>query len=153
MTTRKHVHEEVFDVSAETLFALIHTPSAIRQWWGASHVIVDQKVGGIWVAVWGNEDSPEFITAGRMSIFDPPRRIVFSDFEYYARTGPMPFAGNLTSEFNVIPAEPNKTLLRVVQDGFPMDTAADEFYAGCKQGWLDTFAGIRKYLSGGTLSD
>jgi len=152
MTTRKHIHEEVFDVSAEKLFALIHTPSAIRRWWGASHVIVDQKEGGVWVAVWGDEDSPEFITAGRMSVFDPPRRIVFSDFEYFARSGPLPFAANLTSEFNVIPVEPNKTLLRVVQDGFPLDSAADEFYAGCKQGWRDTFAGIRKYLSGETAS-
>lgn len=153
MTTRKHVHEEVFDVSAETLFALIHTPSAIRRWWGASHVIVDQREGGVWVGLWGDEDSPEFITAGRMSVFDPPRRIVFSDFEYYARTGPLPFAENLTSEFSVIPVEPNKTLLRVVQDGFPMNSAADEFYAGCKQGWRDTFAGIRKYLSGEAASE
>jgi uncharacterized protein YndB with AHSA1/START domain len=32
MTTRKHIHEEVFDVDPETLFALLHTPSAIRQW-------------------------------------------------------------------------------------------------------------------------
>jgi uncharacterized protein YndB with AHSA1/START domain len=153
MTTRKHVHEEVFDAGAATLFALIHTPSAIRQWWGASHVIVDQKEGGIWVAVWGDEDSPEFITAGRMSVFDPPRRIVFSDFKYYARSGPLPFAANLTSEFTVIPVEPHKTTLRVVQDGFPMDAAADEFYAGCERGWRDSFAGIRQYLSRETVSD
>src|SRR6185369_8225976 len=112
----------------------------------------DQKEGGVWVAVWGDEDTPEFITAGRMSVFDSPRRIVFSDFEYFARSGPLPFAANLTSEFNVIPLEPNKTLLRVVQDGFPLDSAAGEFYAGCKQGWRDTFAGIRKYLSGETAS-
>ena len=98
MTTRKHVHEEVFDAGAETIFALLHTPSAIRQWWGASHVIVDQRESGVWVGVWGDEDSPEFITAGRMSVFDPPHRIVFSDFEYYARKGPLPFAANLPSK-------------------------------------------------------
>ena len=44
MTTRKHVHEETFDADPETLFALLHTPSAICQWWGASHVIVDRTV-------------------------------------------------------------------------------------------------------------
>jgi hypothetical protein len=27
-----------------------------------------------------------------------------------------------------------------------MDSAADEFYAGCERGWRDTFAGIRRYL-------
>ena len=146
MTTRKHVNEEIFDASPETVFALLHTPSAIRQWWGASHVIVDQKEGGVWVAVWGDEDSPEFITAGRMSVFDPPRRVMFSDFEYYARTGPLPFAANLSSDFTVSAVEPNKTSLRVIQDGFPTDSAADEFYAGCERGWRETFAGIRRYL-------
>lgn len=73
MTTRRHVHEEIFDVDPATLFTLLHTPSAIRQWWGASHVIVDPKPGGVWVGLWGEEDSPDFITAGRMSVFDPPK--------------------------------------------------------------------------------
>lgn len=110
-------------------------------------MIVDPKPGGVWVGLWGNEDSPDFITAGRMTVFDSPKRIVFSDFEYFARSGPLPFAANLTSEFTVKPIGPGKTLLRVVQDGFPLDSAADEFYAGCETGWHDTFAGIRRYLS------
>lgn len=146
MSTRRHIYEEIFDTDVETVFALLHTPSAIRQWWGASHVIADQREGGVWVAVWGDEDAPEFITAGRMSVFDPPNRLKFSDFEYYARTGPLPFAANLTSEFTVSSVGPNQTSLRVVQDGFPVDPDADEFYAGCERGWRETFAGIRKYL-------
>ena len=149
LDTRKHIHEETFDADAETVFKLFITPSAIRQWWGASHAIVDPKQGGVWVAVWGDEDSPDFITAGRLGVFDSPTRILFSDFEYYSRTGPLPFATELTSEFTVIPAGPNRTTLRVVQDGFPCDSAADEFYAGCEVGWRDTFAGIRKYLESG----
>lgn len=44
------------------------------------------------------------------------------------------------------PIDDRKTLLHVVQDGFPMDSLADEFYAGCERGWVDTFAGIRRYL-------
>jgi uncharacterized protein YndB with AHSA1/START domain len=52
MTTRKHVHEGIFDADPETVFALLHTPSAIRQWWGASHVIVNPKPGGVWVGLW-----------------------------------------------------------------------------------------------------
>jgi len=56
MTTRKHIHEEIFDADPQTLFALLHTPSAIRQWWGASHLIVDSKPGGVWIGLWGDED-------------------------------------------------------------------------------------------------
>ena len=46
MTTRKHIHEETFDADPETIFNLLVTPSAIRQWWDASHVIIDKKQGG-----------------------------------------------------------------------------------------------------------
>jgi len=63
MTTRKHIHEETFDVTPEVIFDLLVTPSTIRQWWGASHVIIDRQQGGLWVGLWGDEDSPEYITA------------------------------------------------------------------------------------------
>jgi uncharacterized protein YndB with AHSA1/START domain len=149
LTTRKHIYEETFAADPATVFALLHTPSAIRQWWGASHVIVDQQQGGVWVGLWGDEDDPDFITAGRMSVFDPPKRLKFADFEYYSRRGPLPFAANLTSEFTVIPKSPTETILRVVQDGFPTNPEADEFYLACEVGWRETFAGIRQYLSKG----
>ena len=82
----------------------------------------------------------------RLSVFEPPKRIVFSDWEYYSSKGPLPFEARLTSDFTVIPVSANKTVLRVVQDGFPTDFVADEFYAGCERGWHETFAGIRRYL-------
>lgn len=113
----------------------------------ASHVIIDKKEGGLWVGLWGDEDAPEFITFNRMSVFDPPKQIVFSDFEYYSRKGLLPFAAALTSDFTIIPEGPKQTRLRVVQDGFPCDNAADDFYAGCTVGWRETFAGIRRYLN------
>ena len=146
MITRKHIHEETFDVAPEIVFDLLVTPSAIREWWGASHVIIDRKQGGLWVGLWGDEDSPEYITACRMSVFEHPKRIVFSDWEYYSNKGPCPFDARLTSDFSVIPVSANKTVLRVVQDGFPTDCVADEFYAGCERGWHETFVGIRRHL-------
>ena len=147
MDTRKHIHEETFAADAETVFNLLVTPSAIRQWWGATHAIVNRKPNGIWVGVWGDEDAPDFITFNRMQVYDPPRRVMFADFEYYSRTGSLPFANQLTADFTVIPASENHTTLRVVQDGFPCSKDADEFYAACEVGWKDTFAGIRKYLA------
>lgn len=52
----------------------------------------------------------------------------------------------LPAEFTVIPEGPNKTKLRVVQDGFPCDKAPDDFYAACEVGWRETFGAIRRYL-------
>jgi len=86
MTTRKHVRQETFDADARNHLRATAHSERDSSMVGASHAIVDQKEGGVWVALWGDEDAPEFITAGRMSLFDPPRRLKFSDFEYYARS-------------------------------------------------------------------
>lgn len=146
MSTRKHVHEETFSVSPERLFALLHTPSSIRQWWGVSRAIVLPVSGGLWTAAWGDvEDDPDYSTSATIQEFDPPRRMVLSDYRYHAKTGPLPFPANFVTEFSVSPNSEGASL-RVTQDGFPMGPEADEFYAGCKQGWEDTFAGIRRYL-------
>ena len=36
--------------------------------------------------------------------------------------------------------------MKVVNDGFPADETADEFYQACVVGWQNTFDGIRKYF-------
>jgi uncharacterized protein YndB with AHSA1/START domain len=147
MRTRKHVHEEVFAASAERLFALLHTPSAIRGWWGCTRAIVLAEPGGIWTATWGDsEDDPDYITAATIRDFDPPRRLVLSDYRYRAKSGPLPFAADFVTEFLVLPQE-DGAALHVTQDGFPAGCEADAFYAACARGWRDTFAGIRKFLS------
>jgi uncharacterized protein YndB with AHSA1/START domain len=144
--TRTHVHEESFPVPPERLFAILHTPSAIRKWWGATRAIVIPREGGLWAAIWGEEDAPDFITTATMSVFDPPRRILFSNYTYLARSGAPPFEPDFETEFTIRVAKDKSTVLRVAQSGFPMDSSADEFYAACDRGWRDTFAGIRKYL-------
>lgn len=146
VTTRRHIHSEEFPRPDVEIFAILHTPSAIRGWWGASRAIVLPQKGGVWAAVWGeDENAPEYITAARMTVFDPPRRLMLANFQYHARSGPLPFQAEMTTEFQV-EARPGGCQLRVVQEGFPLDASADAFYDGCKQGWENTFAGIRKYL-------
>ena len=147
MKTRKHVHEESFAVAPEQLFALLHTPSAIRHWWGAARAVVLPEREGLWSAAWGEaEDDPDYITVATIRDFDPPRRLVLTDYRYRARTGPLPFDADFVTEFTVAP-HPEGAVLRVSQDGFPSGPEADEFYAGCEKGWRDTFAGIRRYLA------
>lgn len=142
-----HVHEETFDASAEELFELLHTPSAIREWWSASRAIVIPKEGGVWAAAWGDdEDAPDYITTAMMSVFDPPRRLVFTDYAYESKAGPLPFDAAFVTEFIVEPAA-DGTILRVTQDGFPDTRGGQEFLQACETGWRDTFAGIRRYLS------
>jgi uncharacterized protein YndB with AHSA1/START domain len=147
MTTRVHVHEEVFPATPEQLFALLHTPSAIRGWWGAARAVVIPEPGGTWAAAWGDsEDDPEYVTVAAIREFDPPRRMTLSDYRYRAKSGPLPFEADFVTEFIVEP-HPDGSVLRTSQHGFPLGPEADAFYADCGRGWRDTFAGIRRWLS------
>ena len=150
MKTRRHVHEESFAATPEELFALLITPSAIRSWWSAARAIVLPQEGGVWTAAWGeDEDAPDYVSSATILAFDPPRLLVLGKYCYHAKTGELPFEAEFQTEFLVIP-QGRETMLRVTQDGFPAESVADEFYAACQRGWRDTFAGIRRYLSGQT---
>lgn len=147
MQTRAHVHEEVFPVPAEQLFALLHTPSAICSWWSAERAIVMPETGGTWAATWGvDEDDPDYVTVATIREFDPPRRLVLGDYRYRARGGPLPFETEFETSFEVTPHD-DGAVLRVTQAGFPATPESDGFYAACQQGWSDTFAGIREHIA------
>ncbi len=144
---RCHEHKIELAAPPERVFALLHTPSDICRWWGAARVIVIPKQGGMWSAAWGdNEDNPEYVTAATMRVFDPPRRIVFSNYQYESSHAPLPFEADFITEFMVRPTDANGSILSVRQDGFPAGPEADDFYAGCEMGWHDTFDSIQKYL-------
>jgi len=147
MITRKHVHEIALPATPERVFALLVTPSAIRQWWSAARAVVLAQDNGIWAAAWGaNEDQPDYITACRIQTYDPPHRIVLTDYRYFAKDGPLPFTANFVTEFTVDPTT-GGCVLRVSQDGFPLEPSADAFYAGCEIAWRNTFEGIQRYLT------
>lgn len=146
MKTRAHVHEEVFSASPEKMFDLLLKPSAIRQWWSASRAIVLHESGGFWCAAWGeSEDEPDYVTSATIEVFEPPRRLVLSNYQYYARSGALPFDADFSVEFLISP-HLDGVSLRVTQDGFPESDEGQSFLEGCVVGWRNTFMGIRKYL-------
>jgi uncharacterized protein YndB with AHSA1/START domain len=148
LATRKHVHEEILPAAPERVFALLHTPSAIRNWWSVARAVVLPQSSGIWAAAWGeNEDASDYVFAAVITAFDPPRLMVLGEQGYHSKDGPLPFRADFVTKFEV-ESHPQGALLRVTQDGFPTEAVADAFYAGCAKGWQDTFEGIRRYLKG-----
>jgi uncharacterized protein YndB with AHSA1/START domain len=135
-------------LDASATFALLHTPSAIRHWWSAARVVVAARAGGLWVAAWGEEeDAPDYITAARILVWDPPRRLRLGQFEYFTRDGGgLPFTAALETGFSVRPTT-GGSILHVDQIGFPDEPAADAFFSACEQGWRATFDGIRRYVA------
>ncbi len=147
MDFRSHIHKELLQATADQVFGLLITPSAIRQWWGASRAIVDAREGGVWTAAWGDEDDPDYISTATLNEFDPPQRLAMKYGKYYAKSGPLPFefADDAVTIFTIEPND-NVCVLRVEQTGFPCEAVADDFYVACETGWKNTFAGIREYL-------
>src|SRR5262245_23730228 len=117
MPSRCHTHEIELPAPPEVVFRLLHTPSAIRQWWQAARATVIAQPGGVWAAAWGgDEDEPDYTTAATIRVFDPPRRMVLADYRYHAKTGRLPFEADFVVEFAIEPC-PEGSRHRVRQDG------------------------------------
>ncbi len=146
MATKSITREIWLPASPEIIFELLIKPSAIRQWWQAKSAIVVPVRGGIWAARWGeDEDNPEYVTSATLQVFDPPRRLVLADNQYYAKSGPLPFEANFKTVFR-IEEHGKESKLIVTQHGFPTEAIADEYYHGCEQGWDTTLQSILAYI-------
>ena len=145
MDTRSIERDLLLPAGPNLVFDLLITPSHIRHWWDAASAIVVPKRGGLWVAQWGREDHPDYISAHKITRFEPPRLIELNELTYYARSTMLPFASDMYVIFEV-EAVDDGSRLRVTQSGFPTDATADEFYAGCVDGWERTFANIESYV-------
>ena len=143
---RNHDRSIEINATPERIFAALVTPSDIRKWWNAARAIVLAMQGGLWVAAWGEEeDWPDYITSASIRLYEPPRHISLSRYNYYAKSGRLPFEADFMTDF-IVDASSRGGIVRVVQDGFPDGKEADEFYAGCGRGWNETLANIKKYL-------
>jgi uncharacterized protein YndB with AHSA1/START domain len=126
-------------------FALLHSPAAIRKWWSATSAVVAARPDGVWIAAWGPEEAPEYVTVSRILVWDPPHRLRLGHFEYFAREGGLPFDDGIETEFTVGRAA-GGCVLTVRQEGFPADASADAFFEACERGWAATFNGIRRFV-------
>ena len=142
MTTRSQSHEIDIPAPPETVFNLLITPSAIRGWWGAQRAIVMPVLDGLWVVAWGErEDDPDFVTGATIKAFESPRRLLLAYEYFHAKSGPLPFAAQMTAEF-IIQKSPTGSHLRVTQAGFPAGREADAYFESCKSGWKAMLQGI-----------
>jgi uncharacterized protein YndB with AHSA1/START domain len=140
------VHEEVLPAPPAEVFPLLHTPSAIRLWWGASRAVVLPREGGAWAASWGrSEDRPDYQSTGMIAAFEPPNLLRLKPWRTHGAFGGAPFDDPMALEFT-LEEHPRGTLLRVLQEGIPDDRRADDFHAACLAGWAETLAGLRSHL-------
>ena len=150
MDHRSHTHEEPFGVTPERMFEALTTPAAIREWFGASKVIVTPEKGGAWIASWDDEAADaetrsDYISSFKILEIEPPKRIVLGEGKYRSSEEKDTMQMDVRTEFLVEPMAGGCSLT-VVHHGIPDDPSQNDFYEDYLYGWENTFDGIRKYL-------
>jgi uncharacterized protein YndB with AHSA1/START domain len=143
--TRRQILEEPFGVPPERMFEVLTTPSAIRDWWDATSVIINpQKGGSFVVATSDGESASEFINSFEILAFDPPSRLLLGGGKYYAGAN-WPIRTDMTTEFLIEP-QPAGCILQIVIELVPADPLLEDFFDACVAGWQNSFEGIRNYI-------
>jgi uncharacterized protein YndB with AHSA1/START domain len=136
--------ERLIDATPEEVFEAYTDPDAQREWFTILdpgmivELDVDFRVGGKWVAAWGFSPEEMFRETQIFDVIDRPHRIVTRS------TGSSPEGDSLDTEVEItFREEGGKTLMTVVQTGFP-DEATRDFFA--RTAWVGFFDRFSAYL-------
>ncbi len=129
--------EEVFDAytdpEAQKVWFTILNPDMIVE------NEVDLRVGGQWVSTWGFSPEEMFRETNLFEVVDRPRRLVSTS------VGSTPDGMTLETHVEVtFEAHGEKTLMTVIQTGFP-DEEMRDFFAGTA--WIGAFDRLEAYFS------
>lgn len=118
----------------EEVWRAIATGPGISSWY-VPHTI-EGREGGHATASFG--EGPQMQIAGRVAVWDPPRRIVFDGGEG---------AGGLSFEWLVEPRPDGGSAVRLVNAGFGAGDEWDAQYDGLKDGWPLFLRNLQLHLS------
>jgi uncharacterized protein YndB with AHSA1/START domain len=139
--------ERVLDATTEEVFEAFTDQEAMRQWFhgpdeppgAVVEVTCDPRVGGEWIAVWG--DDPEHLYRERnvFRVVEPPRRLAMDT------TMTTPDGRRLDTTVDIrIDGVDGKTRVTVVQRGFP-DAAVRDYFA--THAWVGALERIQHHLT------
>jgi uncharacterized protein YndB with AHSA1/START domain len=105
---------------------------------------VDLRVGGKWVSVWGFSPDQMFRETNVFEVVDRPNRLVSTS------SGSSPDGMTLETHVEITFEEQNgKTLMTVIQSGFP-DEETKDFFAS--MAWIGAFDRLEAYLGTRTVA-
>ncbi len=128
--------EEVFDaytdpVAQQAWFTILDPEMIVEN-------EVDLRVGGKWVSVWGFSLDQMFRETNVFEVVDRPNRLVSTS------SGSSPDGMTLETHVEITFEEQNgKTLMTVIQSGFP-DEETRDFFAS--MAWIGAFDRLEAYL-------
>ena len=137
--------ERLIDASPEEVFDAYTDPEAQRIWFtilDEGMIVeneVDLRVGGKWVSSWGFSADEMFRETNVFEVVDRPHRLVSRS------TGSSPDGQSLDTHGDITFQEQDgKTLMTVVQTGFPTEEMRDFF---AETAWNGAFDRINAYFA------
>jgi len=137
--------ERLIDASPEEVFDAYTDPEAQRIWFtilDEGMIVeneVDLRVGGKWVSSWGFSADEMFRETNVFEVVDRPHRLVSRS------TGSSPDGQSLDTHVDITFQEQDgKTLMTVVQTGFPTEEMRDFF---AETAWNGAFDRINAYFA------
>jgi len=142
--------ERLIAATPEEVFDAYTDPEAQKIWFqllGEPMIVeneVDLRVGGKWVSAWGFTPEEMFRETNVFEVIDRPHRLVSMS------SGSAPDGSTLDTHVEVTFQEQNgKTLMTVVQTGFP-DQATRDFFAD--MAWNGAFDRLEAYFAAKLVS-
>ena len=137
--------ERMIDASPEDVFEAYTSPEAQKVWFSILNegmIVeneVDLRVGGKWVSAWGFSADEMFRETNVFEVVERPHRLVSTSI------GSSPDGNSIETHVEVtFQEEGGKTLMRVVQTGFPTEETRDFF---AEQAWNGAFDRLSAYLA------
>jgi uncharacterized protein YndB with AHSA1/START domain len=142
--------ERLIAATPEEVFEAYTNPEAMKIWFqllGEPMIVeneVDLRVGGKWVSAWGFTPDQLFRETNVFEVVDRPHRLVSKS------TGSTPDGLTLDTDVEVTFQEQDgKTLMTVVQRGFPDEDMRDFF---ATQAWIGAFDRLEAYFATRSVS-
>jgi uncharacterized protein YndB with AHSA1/START domain len=137
--------ERLIAATPEEVFDAYTDPEAQKIWFqllGEPMIVeneVDLRVGGKWVSAWGFTPDEMFLEINVFEVVDRPHRLVSKS------TGSSPDGQSLDTHVEVTFQEQGgKTLMTVIQTGFP-DEATRDFFSSTA--WIGAFDRLEAYFA------
>ena len=123
--------------TAEEVWRAIATGPGISSWYVPHQV--EEREGGAAVASFG--PGPEMQIAGRVAVWDPPKRILFDKGEPDGDEDP-----GLAFDWRVEPHNDGTCTVRLINTGFGTGEMWDGQYEGMKEGWKLFFFNLKLHM-------
>jgi uncharacterized protein YndB with AHSA1/START domain len=137
--------ERLIDATPEEVFDAYTDPEAMKVWFtilDEGMIVeneIDLRVGGKWVSSWGFSPEEMFRETQTFEVVDRPHRLVTKS------TGSSPDGASFDTDVDIsFKEEGGKTLMSVVQTGFP-DGESRDFFANTA--WNGFFDRINAYFA------